>query len=168
MATIPTHLDVVKAARARYDSLTGPERAHRIVNAVAWELRDEGAGLFLKTGGARFADRSIDVIIFKGGETFDVLRDAEGKAEPAWGRTKPTGMGDNKKWRAPVDPGAVSAEEPATDGGSASDGTSTADGASATEGGSPDAQRFDLAQELLAEMKAIRSALDALIARLES
>ena len=116
MATIPNHLDVVKAARARYDSLTGPERAHRIVNAVAWELRDEGAGLFLKTGGARFADRSIDVIIFKGGETFDVLRDAEGKAEPAWGRTKPTGMGDNKKWRAPVDPGAVSAEEPATDG----------------------------------------------------
>ena len=83
MATIPNHLDVVKAARARYDSLTGPERAHRIVNAVAWKLRDEGAGLFLKTGGTRFADRSLDVIIFKGGETFDVLRDAEGKAEPA-------------------------------------------------------------------------------------
>ena len=69
MATIPNHIDVVKAARARYAALAGPERAHRIVNAVAWELRDEGAGLFLKTGGTRFADRSIDVIIFRGGET---------------------------------------------------------------------------------------------------
>ena len=145
MATIPNHLDVVKAARARYQTLAGPERAHRIVNAVAWELRDEGAGLFLKTGGTRFADRSLDVIIFKGGETFDVLRDAEGKAEPAWSRTKPTGMGDPKKWRAAVDPGPVS--------GGTSGGPSNG----------PSDQPLDVA----AEIKAIRAALDALIARLE-
>jgi hypothetical protein len=143
MATIPNHLDVVKAARARYEVLAGPERAHRIVNAVAWELRDEGAGLFLKTGGTRFADRSIDVIIFKSGETFDVLKDAEGKAEPAWSRTRPTGMGDPGKWRAAVDPGPVS------------------DGASAPlEPSNP-------ALDVTAEIKAIRGALDALIARLE-
>jgi hypothetical protein len=143
MATIPNHIDVVKAARARYAALAGPERAHRIVNAVAWELREEGAGLFLKTGGTRFADRSIDVIIFKGGETFDVLKDAEGKAEPAWSRTRPTGMGDPGKWRAAVDPGPVS------------------DGASAPlEPSNP-------ALDVTAEIKAIRGALDALIARLE-
>jgi hypothetical protein len=143
MATIPNHIDVVKAARARYAALAGPERAHRIVNAVAWELREEGAGLFLKTGGTRFADRSIDVIIFKSGETFDVLKDAEGKAEPAWSRTRPTGMGDPGKWRAAVDPGPVS------------------DGASAAlEPSSP-------ALDVTAEIKAIRGALDALIARLE-
>jgi hypothetical protein len=143
MATIPNHIDVVKAARARYAALAGPERAHRIVNAVAWELRDEGAGLFLKTGGTRFADRSIDVIIFKGGETFDVLKDAEGKAEPSWSRTRPTGMGDPKKWRAAVDPGPV------------------ADAASAPlEPSNP-------ALDVTAELKAIRGALDALIARLE-
>ena len=145
MATIPNHLDVVKAACARYQTLAGPERAHRIVNAVAWELRDEGAGLFLKTGGTRFADRSLDVIIFKGGETFDVLRDAEGKAEPAWSRTKPTGMGDPKKWRAAVDPGAVSG------------------GTSGEPSNGPSDQPLDVA----AEIKAIRAALDALIARLE-
>jgi hypothetical protein len=143
MATIPNHIDVVKAARARYAALAGPERAHRIVNAVAWELREEGAGLFLKTGGTRFADRSIDVIIFKSGETFDVLKDAEGKAEPAWSRTRPTGMGDPGKWRAAVDPGPVS------------------DGASAPlEPSNP-------ALDVTAEIKAIRGALDALIARLE-
>jgi hypothetical protein len=144
MATIPNHLDIVKTARARYDALEGPERAHRIVNAVAWELRDEGAGLFLKTGGTRFADRSLDVIIFKGGETFDVLKDAEGKAEPAWSRTRPTGMGDPRKWRAPVDPGPVS------------DGTPAA----VTPSNGP--------MDIAAEIKAIRSALDALIARLEA
>jgi hypothetical protein len=143
MATIPNHIDVVKAARARYAALAGPERAHRIVNAVAWELRDEGAGLFLKTGGTRFADRSIDVIIFKGGETFDVLKDAEGKAEPSWSRTRPTGMGDPKKWRAAVDPGPVP------------------DGASAPP------EPSNPALDVTAELKAIRGALDALIARLE-
>jgi hypothetical protein len=144
MGTIPNHLDVVKAARARYETLAGPERAHRIVNAVAWALRAEGAGLFLKTGGTRFADRSLDVIIFRSGETFDVLKDAEGKAEPAWSRTKPTGMGDPQKWRAPVDPGPVS------------------------DGPSADVQPSNPALDVIAEMKAIRSALDALIARLEA
>ena len=143
MGTIPNHIDVVKAARARYEALQGPERAHRIVNAVAWELREEGAGLFLKTGGARFADRSLDVIIFKSGETFDVLKDAEGKAEPAWSRTRPTGMGDPHKWRAPVDPGPVS------------------------DGGSAPLEPSGQALDVTAEIKAIRSALDALIARLE-
>ena len=143
MATIPNHIDVVKQPRARYEALRGPERAHRIVNAVAWALREEGAGLFLKTGGTRFADRSLDVIIFKSGETFDVLKDAEGKAEPAWLRTRPTGMGDPQKWRAPVDPGPVP------------DGNSVPL--------EPSGQALDVA----AEIKAIRNALDALIARLE-
>ena len=90
-----------------------------------------------------FADRSIDVIIFKSGETFDVLKDAEGKAEPAWSRTRPTGMGDPGKWRAAVDPGPVS------------------------DGPSAPLEPSNPALDVTAEIKAIRGALDALIARLE-
>jgi hypothetical protein len=154
MPTIPNHLEVVKAARTRFAHLSGPERAHHIVNAVAWELRDEGAGLFFKSAGTRFADRSLDIIIFKDGPTFDVLRDAEGKAEPAWARTQPTGMGDTNRWRAPVDPGPIEPTGPGPDPDS-----TTGTGGAAT---AP-----DVVAEIVAEIKAIRNALDALLSRLE-
>jgi hypothetical protein len=96
---------VVEHVRKLYgDRFSGPRRAHYIVNHVAWELREEGAGTFFKSAGTRFNDRSLDVIIFKNGKTYDVLKDAEGKAEPTWGPTRPTGMGDPAKWRAPVHP----------------------------------------------------------------
>lgn len=106
---IPNHLDVVTRARDYFAHLPpGPERAYRIVNRVAWELRADKVGLFHKTGGTRFHDRSLDVLMvdvaLEGANgripTFDVLRDAEGKAEPAWSRTRPTGFGDRSKWRA--------------------------------------------------------------------
>lgn len=150
--TIPNHLDVVKAARARFAALSGPERAHRIVNAVAWELREDGAGLLFKSAGTRFADRALDIIIFKDGPTFDVLGDAEGKAEPAWARTQPTGMGDPARWRAPVDPDPVDPDAVVD----TNTNTNTTNNVTAT---SPD---------LVAEIKAIRSSLDALIAKLEA
>jgi hypothetical protein len=145
MPPIPNHLDVVKTARARYADLAGPKRAHHVVNAVAWTLRHEGAGLLFKRSGSQFNDRSLDVIIFSEGETFDVLRDAEGRAEPSWSRTQPTGMGDPQNWRAATDPAVLDADLdlPDTDG--------------------DDHPSVDV----VAELKAIRNSLDALIGRLE-
>jgi hypothetical protein len=148
---IPNHLNVVKAARARYANKSGPERAHLVVNAVAWQLRDEGAGLFFKPGGTQFKQRSLDVIIFKEGQTFDILRDAEGKAEPTWSRTEPTGMGDPEKWRAPVDPDELDHRPPQA-GSSPKPPIEVADAGSAVN--------------LVAELKAIRNSIDGLIAKL--
>jgi hypothetical protein len=151
MPAIPNHLDVVKAARARYANKSGPERAYLVVNAVAWQLRDEGAGLFFKPGGTQFKQRSLDVIIFKEGQTFDILRDAEGKAEPSWSRTEPTGMGDPKNWRAPVDPDELDRLQP-------------------QPGPQPkppiEVPAAGGAVNLVAELKAIRNSLDGLIAKL--
>jgi hypothetical protein len=105
MADIPNSKSVVERARTKYDHLSGPERAFRVVNQVAWDLRDLGAGLFFKPGGSQHNERSLDVIIFQpNGETFDVLGDAEGEARPQWGRTTPTGFGDVTRWRAPENP----------------------------------------------------------------
>ena len=90
---------------------SGEERAYHIVNQVAWDLRADGAGTFYKPSGANYKERSIDVIIYKpGGETYDILGDAEGIAKPQWTRTKPTGFGDVSKWRAAVPPLVVDPE----------------------------------------------------------
>jgi hypothetical protein len=112
-------LEVVKRARAKYDHLEGEERAYHIVNQVAWDLKADGAslpqagqaGTFYKPSGANYNERSIDVIIYKpGGETYDILADAEGVAKPQWTRTKPSGFGDVSKWRAAVPPLVVGPE----------------------------------------------------------
>jgi hypothetical protein len=118
---IPNHLDVVKKWRATYANLpAGGARAGKIVNGVAWELRGEGCGTFYKPSGMNYNDRSIDVVIYKSrpgdpagkGATFDILSDAEGKAEPEWNRTKPSGFGDVEKWRPATDPLVPSPEPP--------------------------------------------------------
>jgi hypothetical protein len=97
-------LSLVKEARERYDALDpGLERAGKIVNYVAYNLA--GAGTFYKPNGTQWNKRSIDVVIFKDGKTFDCLIDAEGKAEPCWKPTKPSGRGDTRKWRQPYHPG---------------------------------------------------------------
>ena len=115
---IPNHLRVVQRARDNYAHKSGRERAFLIVNYVAWDRRDEGCGLFFKTGDSSYNERSSDIVIFKGvpgapagkGPTFDILGDAEGKATPTWSSTKKasdpetTGYGDLNNWRAPVDP----------------------------------------------------------------
>jgi hypothetical protein len=106
--SIPNLKHLVVAARAKYAHLEGEERAHRIVNQVCWDAtKSENlrAGLFFKPNGTNFAERSLDVVMtLPGGDTFDVLADAEGKAEPQWRPTEPSGRGDVQKWRAPVDP----------------------------------------------------------------
>jgi hypothetical protein len=71
------------------------------------------AGLLYKPSGNNYAERSIDVVIIApGGETFDVLGDAEGDARPQWAPTEPTGRGDIAKWRAPVDPALLEPPPP--------------------------------------------------------
>ena len=108
------------------------------LNLLAARQRDQND---LERHGGR--DRRLDVVIYRGGETFDLLRDAEGRAEASWSRTEPSGMGDPENWRAPVDPSVL-------------DGTPD----SHPEGGAPPAV------DIVAELTAIRNAIDALIARL--
>jgi hypothetical protein len=106
--SIPNLKYLVTEARAKYAHLSGEERAYRIVNQVAWDARQREnlrAGLLYKPSGTNYAERSLDVVIIAPGwETFDILGDAEGEAEPRWAPTRPTGHGDPAKWRAPVDP----------------------------------------------------------------
>jgi hypothetical protein len=97
-----------------------------------------------KRSGSQFNERSLDVIIFREGQTFDVLRDAEGRAEPAWSRTEPTGMGDPQNWRPPTDPAALD------------DGLNLPN---PDNGGDPTVN-------VVAELTAIRNSIDALIQRL--
>lgn len=113
---IPDHKDVVVAARAKYASLPpSEERAAKITEQVAWDLRGEGAGGFYKPSGTNVLERSIDVIIYKHragdpagkGASFDILGDAEGKATPQWTRTQTTGWADEKNWREPRKPSDV-------------------------------------------------------------
>lgn len=115
-ATIPNHIDIVQRARSKYGESIGKERAYRIVNQVAWDLRNEGAGTFYKPSGDNYNERSLDIIIYKpNGETFDILGDAEKEANPQWARTKPSGFGDLSKWRVATDPGNQEPPPPPTD-----------------------------------------------------
>lgn len=114
MPEVPNHLDVVTRMRAKYAHLSGNHRAYTVTNASAWELRNEGAGLFYKPSGNNYNSRNVNVLVFKGNysapagkyQSFDVLRDAENKAVPVWQRTEPSGFSDVSKWRAPVPPEA--------------------------------------------------------------
>lgn len=113
---IPNHLDVVKAARQKYAAESGIKRAGLITNQVAWDLRSEGAGLLAKTSGDNYQGKSADTIIYKpGGETFDILGNGEGSADPQWTRTQPTGFGDVSKWVAASEPAGTSNPPPPVD-----------------------------------------------------
>jgi hypothetical protein len=107
----PSRKSTVVKYREVYRNLPpGEERGWRIINATCWEHRAEGCGLFRKTSGTNYAGFSIDILIFKkDGKfySFDVLEDAEGRAEPQWGRTSPTGFAPPEKWAAPLDPGIL-------------------------------------------------------------
>ena len=70
------------------DKVTNPlgfENAWKIINAVAYTHRAEGWGLLKKTGGTRWNDCSIDVLINPGThEAVDALGDGEGRGVPLW------------------------------------------------------------------------------------
>ena len=156
----PSHLDTVKAARARYDSLSGIPRAQAICAFVVWTHRDEGWGRFKKGDGTL----SADVIARKvAGEpkvhTFDILQDAENHAKPQWGPTTPTGRGDPSRWVAPIRPADVPAQPVVEDPG----GGPTAD--SPGTGPAPQTSSAADIAALRADVAALRSDLAALAAR---
>lgn len=96
-------------------SMTSAEVA-QMLNVVAWAHRTEGWGLLRKGSGnscplaGTFV--SCDILIYSRGATehFDVLIDAEGRAEPTWQSDGPCVPGpssgcDMARFFAPVDPG---------------------------------------------------------------
>jgi hypothetical protein len=109
-------LEVVQQARNRYDAMPpGARRAYFIMNAVAWALQDDGAGLFAKTSGANYNGYSLDVLIYRTGHAIDVLGDPENKANPQWSYTGPegeSGRADVSKWRPAEDPTTLEGGQP--------------------------------------------------------
>jgi hypothetical protein len=86
-------------------SLSGPCGAFQITGRVAWQLRDRGLGLVGKTpaqngctiDGQRY---SVDAVVDRGGNVFDILINSETDNAPAW---QFVGVDTNHTWRAPVD-----------------------------------------------------------------
>lgn len=106
-ASAQSHVDVVTSVKANLESrginLSGPCGAFQIVKRVAWQLRDEGAGLLLKPTGNQCESRATDVIVYRDGKGFDVLRDAGGENGPVWNPVPIENAG--ARWVAPSDPG---------------------------------------------------------------
>jgi hypothetical protein len=101
------HLAEVKVARNEFAGYPASvERGGRITNRAAILINESLGiveyGLLAKTSGTNWNGYSIDCLMKRTGETWDVLGDAEGAAVPQWARTTPSGMSDPAKWRAPV------------------------------------------------------------------
>lgn len=129
----PNHLDLVRQARAEHDTLPpGDERGWRITNRTVYLCNQRETalglpanfGLLAKTSGTNYTGYSLDCVMRRTGETWDVLGDAEGAAKAQWTRTTPTGMTDPAKWRAyvpvalphpPTEPPTEPPQPPATD-----------------------------------------------------
>ena len=85
------------------------------MNAIAWALQDDGAGLFAKTSAANYNGYSLDVLIYRSGHAIDVLGDPENNANPQWSYTGPegeNGRSDVSKWRPAVDPATLEGGQP--------------------------------------------------------
>jgi len=101
-----TPLDTLKALRLTYPTPMRNEQLGQLLNAVAWTHRDGGYGLLKKPSGANCQQPqtgiliSRDILGWRDGSIFDCLIDAEGKAEPTWGRKNPV---DPSRWTPPVD-----------------------------------------------------------------
>lgn len=65
-------------------SLAGDCGAFQITRRVAWQFRDRGAGLERKPGGRNCEGHSIDIVIFPGGQTVDMLVGSGDDNSPAW------------------------------------------------------------------------------------
>ena len=108
--------DTVKRFRAKYTAPLSNAEMGELVNRIAWEHRADGWGLAKKNQGAHTLQPhtgihiSRDLLIHQAtGETYDVLRDVEGDAEPTWNHIE-TGI---MEWVAPVgDPLAEPAPPP--------------------------------------------------------
>lgn len=102
--SIPNHVEVVAAQKEIYKNLPlGPERSWKITNGTAWALRDIGAGIYHKSGGENYNGYSVDIVVFKSGELYDVLGKSETEDNPQWMQV----VGDVTNWRAPIDPATL-------------------------------------------------------------
>jgi len=113
----PNYLSYVKQARHEAADLpAGAERAWRVTNRAVLLINEvdpkANFGLLSKTAGTNWTGYSIDCLMRRTGETWDVLGDAEGAAVAQWSRTTPTGMTDPAKWRPAV---VVGPEPPPVD-----------------------------------------------------
>jgi hypothetical protein len=84
-------------------NLSGPDGAFEITRRVAWELRDQGAGLLSKTSGNNSHGFAVDIVCFRDGTYADCLVKAGDANQPAW-QINP-GVIDVSRWTAPSDPG---------------------------------------------------------------
>jgi hypothetical protein len=84
-------------------NLSGPDGAFEITRRVAWELRDQGAGVLSKTTGNNAHGFAVDIVCFRDGTYADCLVDAGGANTPAWQING--GVIDVSRWTAPSDPG---------------------------------------------------------------
>lgn len=113
----PSLLDDVRAERAKYGASLTPGQVAQMLNAVAWRHRAEGWGMLRKGSGnsCPLGDMfiSCDILIHAPSvRHFDVLIDAEGRAEPTWGDVGPCVLGpasgcEMSRFLAPVDPGGA-------------------------------------------------------------
>lgn len=103
------HQDLVASTKstlqAQGKDLSGECGALSIVNAVAWQLRGEGAGLLDKPSGSQCRGFATDIIVYSDGRVFDVLGDAGGSNTPQWNNLIGANPNDAARWRPPSDPG---------------------------------------------------------------
>lgn len=99
-------LSDLEEERVKYSTPMTSQELSNLLNAVAWKNQANGWGLLSKTSGNRcpFAsgDISCDILFHKpSGLHYDVLTDAENKADPTWSLVGPM---DISRWVAPIQP----------------------------------------------------------------
>jgi hypothetical protein len=94
---------VIADLQARGISILGDCGAFEITKRVAWNFRHRGAGLERKTAGRRCEDASIDIILWTGGRSIDILIGGGEVNGPAWQVEHPY-AGWEHYWIAPYDP----------------------------------------------------------------
>ena len=100
-----TPLETLTTLRKTFPTPMSNAQLGELLNAVAWQHRQEGFGLLAKPNGAHcqqpLTGKSIarDILASKGGSHFDVLVDAEGRAKPIW---QDKGNYDPKRFVDPV------------------------------------------------------------------
>lgn len=102
----PSQVALVAQIKAQLSAegfnLTGPCGAFEIVKRVAWELREDGAGLFKKDPGQNQCNGyGIDVIIYDDGYVYDILGDAGGANTPQW---VPLALAPLDRYADPINP----------------------------------------------------------------
>ena len=83
--------------------LSGPCGAFKITKRVAWALRGENAGLFIKTSGNNCDGYATDIIAYPTGVIFDILGDGGGMNIPQWPSTGE--QNDPARYHPAIDPG---------------------------------------------------------------